>query len=296
MRAKNRSHAIVAFALLLLGIITLSFLLKMPQPTQDVTQSAIPIMPQAIQNPPHPAQAPATTTSPPVVITVTQPTEPPVAPDDTSDVLSISGSVLGQQGKSLANIEIIATQQGVFNNADDPQSSEQSTTTDADGYYHFTGLVRGEYRLRTVETSLFPGKSVSVRAPGDAVDLVLARRLELWVYGTVEDRTGEPLADVRIVPDRNPENTSYSDREGNFSLSHNVHGNARSLGSLQFSLTGYHGKRVILHTTDLIANEVSVATVRLEPIAGLANVIAAMSVRTMRRWSGHVCFCARPDT
>ncbi len=273
MKLEKRSLAkmSLAAAALLLGVLTIAALVMTSSSDQALPSQAI-----------VPATDQINKTSEPVIATATDaqavklpvtPIKRPIKPStEISDGLSISGSVLNQQGEWLAGIEIIAAPRRVFSNQYDQQASERSTTTDADGDYRFAGLVRGDYRVRSVATPLYPSAAVTVRAGSDAVNLVLARGQDLWIYGIVKDRAGAPLGDVQIAPNGNPANETYSDAQGNFDLFHSLHGSARSQGSLRFSLDGYHKKRVVLRANDPYANELSLADVRLERIEGQADV------------------------
>ena len=273
MRVEKRSRATVALAaaVLLLGVVAISVLLITPRSNQDVTSQSLQAQPTA------PPANEINRTSPPVITTDAQPADAPVGSVDPSGLLSIAGSVLNPQGERLADIEIIAAPRRVFINEEDKQAAEQRTTSDVAGHFRFDGLLAGDYRIRTGETSLYPSASVSARAGSETVDLVLAPRQDLWIYGVVKDSDGEPLANVHIVPNRDPLNASYSDTAGNFSLFQTVHGSAQSQDSLQFSLDGYHDKRVVLRANDPYANQLPVADVRLERIEGRADVRGSVS-------------------
>ena len=273
--------------MLLLVVVTVLVVLNTPRSTQEVASQPMSVQPTAL-----PANkisalqvqstAPRTnkidkTDSPVISTNDAQSADKQVDTVGPSVLLSIAGSVLNSQGEQLANIEVIASPRRVFSSEADKQAAEQTTISDMAGHFRFDGLLAGDYWIRTTEISLYPSISVSARAGTEAVDLVLMPRQHLWIYGAVKDSDGEPLANVQIVPNHNPLNASYSDATGNFSLFQTLHGSTQAQDSLQFSLDGYHDKRVALRASGPYANQLPMADVRLERIEGLANVNGRIS-------------------
>lgn len=195
--------------------------------------------------------------------------EASVSAVEAEATLSISGSVLNQQGQRLADVGVFATARRVFES--ERASAGPATRSDAAGRYAFDGLEQGDYVIRSEETALYPSASIKVRSGSSEADLVLAARQELWVHGRVTEGDA-PLRGVNITPDGQPMNITYSDSDGQFGLFIALDGGDQRQDTLLFSLQGYSDERLILQSSDRYATELALADVRLTRIGGKAAV------------------------
>jgi hypothetical protein len=113
--------------------------------------------------------------------------------------------------------------------------------------------------LRGEGTSAYP------RQPGLSVpdQAGLAQGQELRVYGTVRDRYGDPVAEVRVVSGEPSASEALTDIEGNYEVY--VVLRPRRLAGLRFLAVGYEEKRIPIRPKDIHADEERRIDVRLEP-------------------------------
>jgi protocatechuate 3,4-dioxygenase beta subunit len=249
----------LAGAALLAGVIVILVLLMRPSLHSDVQSRLTPV-------------GEAGTTGAPDMAADARAEQRHSAPDDSTGLLSIAGSVLNQQGERLAGIAVIAEPRQAFADESEKVAAEQRTASDPAGRYRFSGLATGDYRIRSAESSHYPSASIIVRAGADSANLVLARRQELWLHGLVKDVAGKPLAGVRVQPGYEPLDATFSDTRGRFGIFLSLRGGAESQDSLRFSLDGYGDKRVMLGSPDPFASELTLADVRMTRIQGQATV------------------------
>ena len=102
---------------------------------------------------------------------------------------TISGRVVNESGQPIANATVALYPIGVL-------LQENSTITDRDGKFQFSGLEPRSYRVLASRSSYAMFVSPENHRVGDSVDIVLAKGGV--ITGTVTTQTGEPVVGVSV--------------------------------------------------------------------------------------------------
>jgi adhesin HecA-like repeat protein len=174
---------------------------------------------------------------------VPQQAEADVDTTDPVGQLSISGRVLGPGGAAVSGIKLMAHHREAVAGSRDNKAHE--TRSEASGNYEFSGLMPGEYYVRTGDTANYPTSGTHFRAGMRSADIVLTGSQTLKIVGRVTDSTGYALADVEVRTGGTDPVVVRTDNAGNF--------RAEATGirpgtttSVLFSLEGYLEERAYI--------------------------------------------------
>jgi len=166
---------------------------------------------------------------------------------DSGANLSIAGVVLNEDDQPLAGMSIDITP------ATTP-SSPMSVTSDSDGAFSLSGLVAGEYRLRSREDAQHDRYLGRAFAGNESVKIVLKSLVPIVVRGRVHDRNSVPVAGVQVLLPNFNGGSLVTDEGGEFNKTVMLAKGA-SL-SIQFRRDGYQRHRDQVNTEKLQPGEV----------------------------------------
>lgn len=195
--------------------------------------------------------------------------------DEQTEELTIAGLVQDEDGKPIANIEVLAE---AIHPADPDTGSEdaspevqRSARTSFDGAFNFRNLPDGEYRIRAAPIDGFAPAETTVRTGTLSANLVLSRLWSIRVYGTVNSTEGTPLEDVRILAGP-PTRSTYSGPRGDYELEISISG-TNSPPKIHFKREGYRDQSVPIAQADLDEMLYDFPLdISMEPLSKLATV------------------------
>lgn len=199
-------------------------------------------------------------------------------PAEPDPARSISGTVLNEAGEPVDKVHLTARGIRLFQPEEGPATSEeeaQATTADK-GSYRFENLPQGEYMIHAAATDRYAAAQTTVRTGVDFANLRLSEKRRLWVYGSVTDSDGEPLADVQVVPRGQPDKVAATDYLGHYVLEMSVADRGRD-HELRFALEGYRKQALGLPASRISGRDEIQLDARLEPIRALAAVAGRVS-------------------
>jgi protocatechuate 3,4-dioxygenase beta subunit len=144
----------------------------------------------------------------------TTPQEAEAETIDPAARFSISGRVLGPGGTPVSGIMITATHRTVAGGSRDNKVHE--ARSDASGNYEISGLLQGEYYVRTAATASYPTTGTNFRAGMRSADITLTGSQTVQIIGRVTDTAGYALVDVAVKPSGRDSVTVWTDATGNF--------------------------------------------------------------------------------
>ncbi len=138
--------------------------------------------------------------------------------------LTLSGKVLGPDGKPFVGARIEVNRQGDLPEGADPYFSPPGNlASSSDGSFTQTGLLPGTYSLKATAEGAADSDPVEAEAGGPAVTLRLAQAFS--ISGTVRLRQGAGLGNVRVRAklegkenDNGWDNSTSTNREGRFEI------------------------------------------------------------------------------
>ncbi len=196
----------------------------------------------------------------------------------------IAGIVLDQAGEPVSGIWLTARCVHLFDRrvaASLPESErERSVRTGYDGFYEFSRLYDGEYRVYTRATDRYASAGITTRAGVESADLVIVERERLLsVYGTVSDSEGVPLEGVRVMPVGQMAAMTYSDSLGGYRMDLEINRDTERY-SIQFQHEDHRITYLQLDSSDYRKlNEVSLDAT-LHPLADVALISGQVTNNT----------------
>ncbi|HEY5651804.1 MAG TPA: carboxypeptidase-like regulatory domain-containing protein, partial [Acidimicrobiia bacterium] len=186
---------------------------------------------------------------------------------------SIAGKVLTESGQPVAGVELTASALRLFQPGEGSEKGEEAaqTATGGEGSYRFEQLPRGEYKIHSAATDRYAAAQTVVRTGVDFANLVLPEKRRLWVYGSVSDSEGEPLANVQVVSRGRPDEMVATDYAGRYVLEMSVAGRGRDY-ELRFSRDGYRRQALSLPASRVVGRDEVRLDARMEPVHSLATV------------------------
>jgi protocatechuate 3,4-dioxygenase beta subunit len=203
---------------------------------------------------------------------VPQEVEADVDTTDPAGQLSISGRVLGPGGAPVPGIKLTAHHRAADAGSRDNKAHE--TRSGATGNYEFSGLMQGDYYVRTADTANYPATGAHFRAGTRSADIVLRGSKTVQIVGRVTDTAGYALADVEVKPGGTDSVTVRTDATGNFrTQATGIRPGATA--SILFSLEGYQQERAYVNYGDINAR----GEVRLDmQLLGLEGTVKVSGV------------------
>jgi protocatechuate 3,4-dioxygenase beta subunit len=188
---------------------------------------------------------------------------------DSGPRLSISGRVLDSNGAPVSGTKLTARHRG---SATGPRDSETHETRSSDnGDYEFSGLIQGDYDVRTVATTEYPAVGALFRAGMRSADIVLSDTRTIQISGRVSDTAGQPLADVEVKPSGKDAVTVWTDGAGNF-RTQAPGGLAGTTFSVTFRRESYVEKQAYVSPADVNSGGEARLDVQLLSLAGTVKV------------------------
>jgi hypothetical protein len=138
--------------------------------------------------------------------------------EDPSVRLAISGRVLDEAGEAVAWVELQINPVSLINAEDAATVLPQPELSDLSGFFTFSDLPPGDYRIRAAPSDDYAPAQIAVRAGDRSADLVVSRRVDVLVYGAITSTAGGPLAGVAVTPTLSPRHPTYSDQWGRYEL------------------------------------------------------------------------------
>ncbi|MCK4840939.1 MAG: carboxypeptidase regulatory-like domain-containing protein [Methylococcales bacterium] len=205
----------------------------------------------------------------------TKPTDTDTIPPESQDGWSISGMVLDESGKPIADIELITLWKNfslVDGGMDIPASERKwQAVTGFDGYYQIQDLEEGEYQIRSEANALYQAASIVVRTGIESADLILRKKQpDIHIYGTIQSE-GEPLTKVRVVPTGQSKNAVFSDEEGHYNLVVDISSRLK-LYTLRISHQDYQEQSFEFQVAEMLKKGEIQLNLELKPIAEQAEV------------------------
>lgn len=159
----------------------------------------------------------------------------------------------------MAEMDVTARLAGV-------EVPEQTTRTDAEGFYAFYGLGEGNYEVRAAESEGYAVARIFASTGVGSADLVVMPQRQVWVQGTVVNTWGEPLSGVHVMPLGQPEQGAYTNQSGNYGIDLVVEGRSPA-STIRFYQEGYRSRRVNLSEAQFGADQDNVLLdVRMKPV------------------------------
>jgi hypothetical protein len=194
--------------------------------------------------------------------------------------LSISGSVLGPDGKPVAGVLLqILPQQGPLNEAGRTDPLQQVGSR-GDGSFSFVSLAEGEYELRNAAGGPYLPARASVRAGVTSALLVLRKRGDrtVQVTGVVVAPDRRPIAEVLVLPIGHKTRVQ-TDEQGRYQLDL-VLEDATQNPTIRFMKQGYRDQRTAIAAARLTAGGPVRADVVLQPTQTEAPVTGIVKGRS----------------
>ena len=168
--------------------------------------------------------------------------------------LSIAGRVIDIDGEPLVGLVVQARAYATGSSTLRlvPASRDAlAGRTDDEGRYEIDGLDEGEYEVVTTRTKDYPSVRQVVRSGLQSADFVIAPEGLIPVHGVVVDeRSGEPLEGVRVVPLGSRAEEVKTRENGSFDLHVSLRSN-QLIYTVEFVLDGYSTDRRSLRIEEL---------------------------------------------
>lgn len=174
-------------------------------------------------------------------------------PDNVSDV-EISGHIVDTAGNVIKGL---ALNLQLTQASEDEKSrfgkTTLKTTTNEKGGYRFANLVRGSYRVCTVESRGYKVVCQNPRAPHSSADFTLRGTLNGRIYGVVKNEQGTPLSGVSVSATPGQRTRAETDAKGRYSLAMAVSESVNY--QAYFSKKDFQSERLVVKGADVLAGK-----------------------------------------
>ena len=193
------------------------------------------------------------------------------APQDSMAGHRIAGQVMTNDGEPLAGVSIVATPIRLRDKHEPDVALRFRTLTDALGRYQLKGLPEGEYMVRSGAQGGYQPARVAARTGASNANLVMAGSTRTVIEGQVVDESGEPLADVVVLPDLLGQPSVLSGQDGRFALDLAMPGLVDSVG-LRYQRPGYEEQLVRVTLPRPGAERAEVPRLSMSPVTAWTSI------------------------
>lgn len=175
-------------------------------------------------------------------------------PPELQSNIQISGHVIDDSGGLIKSLPLTLTLlQASAENTARFGTSTRNVRSNEQGFYAFLNLVEGDYRVCTVESSVYKQVCQNPRAPHLSADFLIRATANGRVFGVVKDAQGRPLRDVSISASPNQKNRAVTDEAGEYSLLMTVSKNLSY--QIYLDKKEYKRERIAIKGAELLGNK-----------------------------------------
>jgi len=186
---------------------------------------------------------------------------------------SIGGRVMDANGFGIQGIPVTIVSIRTYEQSQSKghETGRPATTTDASGYYEFTGLLAGDYEVRTAASDAYGPGRLAARSGVQNADIVLVTDDTLVIEGEVVGVVGERLEAVTVLPVLVGVASARTDALGSYRLEVPVKPGTRSL-TVRFQMPGFLDHVVAVDLTGRPGTGSIALNARMQPIQAWTSV------------------------